>query len=285
MSDWLEVLPAVAVDALESIHQHRALTARQLLRLHAPTSSLRWVQRVTATLAAHDLVASVRVERGRLLFFVTPAGADAVAMLGSRTETRRTVVRPEQAAGPLRRHTQGVNDAGIAFVVAARERGDDCGPWSWRHEIAHPIGQTPGQHRSELLISDALLTYQRHEDGQTSFHYRLVELDRATMPVDDLAAKLVRYGRLFRYALPDAAEPLWRIRYPAFPTVLVVLANGTRRALEGRRGMVLALLAGEDVQDIRIDVCLLEDLMTDGPFAAIVRSAREPSRPVDWLGR
>jgi hypothetical protein len=284
VSDWLDYLPAVAVDVLESIHQHRALTARQLLALHAPTSSLRWLQRVTATLAAHDLIASVRVERGRLLFYVTPAGADAVALLGSRTETRRTVVRPEQAAGPLRRHTQGVNDAGIAFVVAARKRGDDCGPSSWRHEIAHPIGHGPGQHRSELLISDALLTYQWHDDGQTTFHYRLLELDRATMPVDDLAAKLVRYGRLFRYTLPDEAAPLWTTRYPAFPGVLVVLANGTRRALEGRRGMVLALLADEDVQDIRIDVCLLEDLMTDGPFAAIVRSVREPSRAVDWLG-
>ncbi len=287
MSDWLDYLPAIAVDALESIHQHRALTARQLLTLHAPTSSLRWMQRVTATLAAHDLIASVRVDSGRLLFYVTPAGADAVALLGSRTEPRKTVVRPEQVAGPLRRHTQGVNDAGIAFVVAARERGDDCGPWSWRHEIAHPIGQAPGQHRSELLISDALLTYQRRDDGQTTFHYRLIELDRATMPVDDLAAKLVRYARLFRYTLPgdDSAAPLWTTRYPAFPTVLVVLANGTRRALEGRRGMVLALLAEEDVEDIRIDLCLLEDLMTEGPFGAIVRSAREPSRPVDWLGR
>jgi hypothetical protein len=188
-----------------------------------------------------------------------------VALLGSRTETRRTVVRPEQAAGPLRRHTQGVNDTGIA----------------------HPIGHAPGQHRSELLISDALLTYQRHDDGQTTFHYRLIELDRATMAVDDLAAKLVRYARLFRYTLPgdgaDTLAPLRTSRYAAFPTVLVVLANGTRRALEGRRSMLLALLAEEDVEDLRIDVCLLEDLMTDGPFAPVVRSVREPSLPVDWL--
>ncbi len=286
---WPPRLPPVAVDALDSIHQHRALTARQLQALHAPTSSVRWMQRVTASLIGHGLLDSVRVDRGRRLFFVTAAGADAVALLGSRTETRRTVVRPEQAAGPLRRHTQGVNDTGIAFVVAARERGDDCGPWSWRHEIAHPIGHAPGQRRSELLISDALLTYQRHDDGQTSFHYRLIELDRATMPVDDLTAKLVRYARLFRYTLSgdgvDSAEALWTSRYAAFPIVLVVLANGTRRALEARRAMLLALLAEEDVAEIRIDVCLLEDLMTAGPFALIVRGAGDPSRPVDWLGR
>jgi hypothetical protein len=83
----------------------------------------------------------------------------------------------------------------------------------------------------------------------------------------------------------DSTEPLWTTRYPAFPIVLVVLANGTRRALEGRRGMVLALLAEEDVDEVRIDMCLLEDLITDGPFGAIVRSVREPNRPVDWLGR
>jgi hypothetical protein len=291
---WPSGLPPVAVDALDSIHQHRALTARQLQVLHAPSSSLRWMQRVTASLTGHGLVDSVRVDRGRRLFFATAAGADAVALLGSRTEMRRTVIRPEQAAGPLRRHTQGVNDTGIAFVVVARERGDDCGPWSWRHEIAHPIGHAPGQHRSELLISDALLTYQRHDDGQTTFHYRLLELDRATMPVDDLAAKLVRYARLYRYTLPgdgaESAEPLWRSRYPAFPTVLVILANGTRRALEGRRSMLLALLAEEDVQDIRIDVCLLEDLMTGAvrtgrPQRAGARPPRRLARPMRRGGR
>lgn len=277
-------LAPVAVDVLESIHQHRALTTRQLQALHAPNSSIRWMQMITAALAEQRLIGGVSLDRGRRLFFVTAAGADAVALLGSRTETRRTVLRAEQAAGALRNHTHGVNDVGIAFVTAARGRGDDCGPWSWRHEIANPIGRAPGQHRDELLISDALLTYQRHEDEQTTFHYRLIELDRATMPVDDLAAKLSRYGRLFRYTLPDAGEPLWTTRYPAFPTVLVVLANGTRRALEGRRAMVLALLEEEDVQDIRIDVCLLEDLMTDGPFASVVRSARDPNGPVNWLG-
>ncbi len=71
-------LPPVAVDALVSVHQHRALTARQLQALRAPTSTLRWTQKITARLAAHGLLDSVRVDRGRQLFFVTAAGADAV---------------------------------------------------------------------------------------------------------------------------------------------------------------------------------------------------------------
>ncbi len=78
---------------------------------------------------------------------------------------------------------------------AARARGDECGPLAWRHEIAHPIGPAPGRRTPEQLIADALLTYQRNQpDGTTSFHYRFIELDRATMPVDDLAAKLARYA-------------------------------------------------------------------------------------------
>jgi hypothetical protein len=67
----------------------------------------------------------------------------------------------------------------------------------------------------------------------------------------------------------DSAEPLWWSRYPAFPTVLVVLsptAPGARS--KGRRSMLLALLADEDVADFRIDVCLLEDLMADGSVRA-----------------
>jgi hypothetical protein len=45
--------------------------------------------------------------------------------------------------------------------------------------------------------------------------------------------------------------PLWTTRYAAFPSVLVVLANGTRRTLERRRSVLLALLAEEDVDEIR----------------------------------
>jgi Replication-relaxation len=285
-------LPPVAVDALLSVHQHRALTARQLQALHAPSNSLRWMQMALARLVAHGLLDSVRVDRGRQLFFVTAAGADAVALVGSRAETRRMVMRPEQAAGPLRRHTHGVNDTGIAFVAAARERGDACGPWAWRHEIAHPIGHLPGQQRSEQLVSDALLTYEHHADEQLSFHYRLIELDRATMSVDDLAAKLSRYVRLHRHTVAPGEEddpvPAWTYRYSVFPRVLVVLANGTSPVLARRRGTLLALCREDqdlrEGREVRIDVCLLEELRVLGPFAPIFRTVEDPDTSVTWLG-
>jgi Replication-relaxation len=291
----MSVLPRLgptAVEMLESVHQHRLLSTRQLHELHSPTATRRWTQLIAADLQRHGLVAAARLPRGMKLLYVTPAGADAVETIGSRTETRRKVVGAEQASGPLQQHTLAVNDVGLCFVQAARERGDDCGPWAWRHEIAHTIGHQPGQRQAEHVIADALLTYQRTTPEQTSFHYRLIELDRATMPVDDLATKLGRYARLYRYTLraeglADPA-PLWRERYSVFPTVLVVLANGTRRRLERRRDVVLALCGQDqelqDVPEVRIDVCLLGDLQNEGPFAPIIHSAAEPDRSVDWLG-
>jgi hypothetical protein len=286
-------LPPAAVDMLESIHQHRLLDTHQLHVLHTPHASMRWTQRLTAALARRGLINHVPAAKKRRLHFATAAGADAVETLGSRVETRRTVVRPEQAAGPLRRHTLAVNDVGISFVQAARDNGDECGPWAWRHEIAHPIGGVPGHYQHEQLIADALLTYQRTRGARTSFHYRLIELDRATMPVDDLAAKITRYVRLYHYAVPSAGgleDPVqvWTHRYSVFPTVLVVLANGTARALERRRETLLALCGEEqDLQHgrtIRVDVCLMEELQVRGPFAPIFRTVEHPGASVTWLG-
>jgi hypothetical protein len=47
---------------------------------------------------------------------------------------------------------------------------------------------------------------------------RFLEIDRATLSVDRLAAELVRYAELYRLAGGDG-EPLWRLRYPVFPPV------------------------------------------------------------------
>jgi hypothetical protein len=290
MTDDPSRLLPIAIDLLESIHQHRLLTTRQLQALHAPDASLRWTQRIAAALARRGLIDAVTVAEGRRLHYVTAAGADAVAMLGTRAETRRTVIRAEQAAGPLRHHTLAVNDVGVCFVRAARDHDDQCGPWAWRHEIAHPIGSPPGQRHTEHVIADALLTYQRTTAEQTSFHYRLIELDRATMAADDLATKLTRYARLYNYILPGDADevPLWTRRYPVFPTVLVVLTGAERAALQRRRRDVLALCGLDqelqDTPEVRIDVCLLQDLKDAGPYAPIFHNPGAPDRPTDWLG-
>lgn len=106
---------------------------------------------------------------------------------------------------------------------AARERDDECGPLAWRHEVVHSLGRRPGQRRPELLIADAVLTYQENGPGEeVSFHYRFVELDRATMGVERLAVQLARYGRLFHLTVPAAdpleePEPAWAGSIPSSP--------------------------------------------------------------------
>ncbi len=200
----------------------------------------------------------------------------------------------ELGAGPLQAHTIAVNDTGLAFVRAARERGDECGPFDWLHEVAHSLGPPPGRRTPEQLIADAVLTYQLAEgDGSTSIVYRFIELDRATRSAVNLAHRLGRYARLYRRTVPGegaAGESvaLWSRLYPVFPTVLVVLAGRSRDRLEDRRRTVLALCRQDpdlaETPEVEVSVCLLDDLAERGPFAPICRTLAAPGKPVNWLG-
>lgn len=283
-----------AVAILESLYQHRLLSTSQIHALHTPHAGVRFAQRTLVRLRATQLATSVRLPGGLGIWFLTERGVEAVESNPNRVETRRKPIPHAHAVGPLQAHTLEVNDVGIAFVGAARDRDDECGPLAWRHEIAHPLGPPPGRRRSEQLIADAVLTYQgRGNDGPTRFHYRFVELDRGNRAADDLASRLARYGKLYRHAAPTepggATVPLWSHRYPVFPTVLVALSGRDRNALERRRRLVLALCRQErdlaENPEVDVSICLLKDLVTDGPFATIFRSVVDPDRPCDWLAQ
>lgn len=290
-------LGAAAVTILESLYQHRLLSTLQLHELHTPAASRQWTRKLLAQLRDTGLAAVTRAPGGLGLWYLTERGADAVETITSRAEPRRKVIAPEQAAGPLQAHTLGVNDVGLAFVRAARERGDECGPFAWRHEIAHRLSERRGRHAPEQLIADAVLTYQRvGEDGEPlAFYYRFIEFDRATVPVELLSIKLARYARLYDYAPfnPDRPaidpEPGWQRSYPIFPGVLVVLdGSPARDALERRRASVLTLARSDrllrETPEVELAICLLSDLVEHGPFAAICRTLADPHTPTDWLG-
>lgn len=297
MTGGEQALPRIgptAVSILESLNQHRLLLTRQVHALHTPHTSRRWTQYQLAHLRRAGLATGTNVAGRRLLWHLTERGAEAVAAIPSRAEMRCKAIEPEQAAGALHEHTIAVNDVGVAFVRAARDRGDECGPFNWFHEIAHPLGPPPGRRVSEQLIADAVFTYQLAEpDGRTSIAYRFIELDRATRANADLAHRIARYVRLYRRTVPvdgssGEAPPLWSRLYPVFPTVLIVLAGRARDRLEDRRRTVLALCAQDpeltETPQVEVSICLLADLVERGPFAPVFRQLADPGRPVDWLG-
>jgi hypothetical protein len=187
------------------------------------------------------------------------------------------------AGGALRDHTWAVNEAAICFLRASRERGDDFGPLSWRHEVAHPLGAG----RRRVLIADAVLTYLRADGDEVVVEQRFLELDRATLSVERLVAELARYAELRRAAGSDG-EPGWRKMYPSFPPVLGVLAGAPRATLLRRRDVVLALLSGSAEiaasEGPATRICLLEDLKAEGPYAGVFEDPRLPGEAVDWLG-
>jgi hypothetical protein len=277
---------------LAGLYQHRLLTTTQLHALYTPQSRPRWTRRVLEALKARGLVDRVQGPGTLSLWFVTDAGADAVETAGPRAEQRRRVTTPAQAEGLLRAHTIAVNDVGIAFTNAAHERADECGPDSWRHEIAHPISAGSARKPPQLVVADALLTYLQTTHGALVLHQRFIELDRGTeRPAEQLAAKITRYTRL-RYYTPASAvapaEPLWRRYYRSWPHLLIVLAHQSPQRIQPRIARTLALYESDPGKDHRIAIPVsfvsLADLTTRGPFAPIFITADQPDLKVNWLG-
>jgi hypothetical protein len=101
-------------------------------------------------------------------------------------------------------HGLTVTETALAFLHNARKRGELCRPLDWIPEVHHPIGN------GEAVIPDALLYYHRNRDhnGGDSGGVMLrafVEVDRATMGPERLAAKLTAYTRLHHH-VPHPAQ-------------------------------------------------------------------------------
>lgn len=280
-------LPVATVEILASLAQHRVLSTPQIREIHFPERSLRWVRSILARIAHAELAAFVpnisAAGEPRRLWRVTERGA-RVALQAGLLESMPRLLDSKAASGPLRRHTLALNEAAICFLRAARQRGDECGPLAWRHEVAHRLGYG---RRASSLFADAVLTYVRLTDSEVVLEQRFLELDRATLSVDRLAAELGHYGRLLRAEGQRKGEPLWRSQYPSFPPVICVLAGASRAALRRRRDTVVAILS-EDPDftgspDLSVRVCLAEDLAEHGPFAPIFTDVRDPEKAIDWL--
>ena len=280
-------LPEATAEVLASLGEHRILSTAQVRSIHFPDCGVRRAQQVLVYLERAGLVAYVEARRApRRLWFLTERGAD-YALDAGEVERRPKVLEPGQAAGPLQAHTLAVNEVGISFLRAARERGDEFGPLSWRHEVAHPLNRGCGRARRSL-IADAVLNYLRSDERHITYEQRFVEVDRATLSVERLVAELARYGQLSR-ARDKGGKSLWGSHYPSFPPVICALAGASRKALIRRRDIATLLLEGHPELDrayaVRIYFCFLDDLTEHGPFAPIFRAVGEPDRAVDWLGQ
>lgn len=278
--------PEGTAEVIASLGEHRTLSTAQVRAIHFPDRGVRRAQQVLAYLERAGLVAYAEARRApRRLWFLTERGADYVLDAGE-VERRPKVLAPEQAAGPLCAHTLAVNEVGISFLRAARERGDDFGPLSWRHEVAHPLNRGRGRARRSL-IADAVLNYVRTDERHIVYEQRFIEVDRATLSVERLVAELARYGQLSS-ARGKSSEPIWRSHYPSFPPVICVLAGASRKALVRRRDIAIALLEGHPefvrAYGVTISFCLLDDLTSRGPFAPVFDVVGESEQAADWLG-
>ncbi|MBS1892629.1 MAG: replication-relaxation family protein [Actinobacteria bacterium] len=281
-------LPEATPEILASLASHRALSAAQVGEIHMPEAGARRVRSALGRIATAGLADHTRAPGPvRSLWFATEEGIAAAVTAGALPRPLPTLTA-RQVRGRLRSHTFAVNEAAIAFLRSARERGEDFGPLAWRPEVAHPLRPGTRGRRARAVIADALLTYLRLTEQEVLLEQRFLELDRATLPVDAMAAELARYAELFR-ATGKGGTPVWRSRYPVFPGVICVLAGASREALGRRRDTALALLRAEPwltlTPEVGIRMCLLEDLVERGPFAPIFHGLREPGREVDWLGR
>jgi len=280
-------MPEATVEIISSLGEHRILSTAQVRAIHYPDRSPRRTQQALSYLERAGLIAPVDTCRTpRRVWFLTDAGADAVITAGE-TRERPKVLTPKQAAGPLTAHTLGVNEVGVSFLQAARERGDEFLPLSWRHEVAHPLNRGRGRARRSL-IADAVFTYVRPEDRQIAIYQRFVEVDRATLSAERLVAELARYGQLYRAREKQGGEPLWSYYYQSFPAVICALTGGSREALGRRLDVALWLLgkhpALDRAYDVSIYFCFLDDLKDRGPFAPIFYAVGEPQKAVNWIG-
>ncbi|MGC2997230.1 replication-relaxation family protein [Streptomyces sp. G35A] len=296
--------------ALAVLAQYRMATTEQMHLILSPDVRIEQTRRRLMKLRGEGLIDRITLpQAGRTrVWHPTQYGA---LIAGEWSELRgrrpprgavdRTAVRLKVG------HGLTVTETALAFLQDARRRGDVCRPLDWIPEVHHPLGG------GEAVIPDALLYYQcRSADGTTSTDgggdgddvrggvmlRAFVEVDRATMGSERLAAKLGSYARLHSYAPVPAvrqrqqpfSEPIqegWRQRYPLFPRLLFVLDGTGPAGVETRISALRAATRGHELaaflREIPVLATPMTDLLQHGPAAPVWRPVQEPDHRVDWM--
>ncbi|MFI8537500.1 replication-relaxation family protein [Streptomyces aquilus] len=281
--------------ALAVLAQHRIATTEQMHLMTAPGVRIEQTRRRLLKLREEGLVDRVTLpQAGRTrAWFVTQYGAEVAGGFAELRGWRPSRLGADRTAVRLRAgHVLTVTETALAFVQDARRRGDVCRPLDWIPEVYHPLGS------GEAVIPDALLYYRRTGAGEQDWSMlrAFVEVDRATMGPERLAAKLRAYERLYRYvpmpvgrprggAIQEAQEE-WRRRYPLFPRLLFVLDGTGSAGVENRLSALRAAarLAGADfIRQVPILAAPLADLLRDGPSAPVWRPTTATELFVSWV--
>ncbi|MCX5055117.1 replication-relaxation family protein [Streptomyces sp. NBC_00474] len=281
--------------ALAVLAQYRMATTEQMHLVIAPGVRIEQTRRRLAKLRDEGLVDRITLPRaGRTrAWFATQYGAEVAAEWPELRDWRPSRLLADRTAARLRAgHSLVVTETGLSFLQDARRRGEVCRPLDWIPEVYHPLGG------SEAVIPDAVLFYRSGREGDDwSMLRAFVEVDRATMGPERLAAKITAYARLYAYVPVTVGRPRpgfnqeparedWRRRYPIFPRLLFVL-DGTGPAGVDNRIRALRAAARDLVQpgfvhQVPILAAPLTDLLRNGPSAPVWRPVQDPDQRVSW---
>ncbi|MFF2999467.1 replication-relaxation family protein [Streptomyces sp. NPDC057950] len=280
--------------ALAVLAQYRMATTEQVHLVVSPGVRIEQTRRRLAKLRAEGLVDRITLaQAGRTrVWFSTVHGARIVFEWPELRGRRPSRLVGDRSAVRLRTgHALTVTETALAFLQDARHRGDLFRPLDWIPEVQHPLGS------GEAVIPDALMYYRSQGDagGHGSMMRAFLEIDRATMGPERLAAKIPAYARLHTYspAQPgrrrigqEPPQEEWRKRYPVFPRLLFVLANTGPAGIETRIDALQAAAAldgGNFLHKVPVLAAPLADLLRDGPTAPIWRPLTDPSQRVSWI--
>jgi hypothetical protein len=142
--------------------------------------------------------------------------------------------------------------------------------------------------------------YYRSSDDGGSMLRAFVEVDRATMGPERLAAKLGAYARLHAYVPTPVARPRstlaqqpleedWKRRYVVFPRLLFVLdgtgPTGITTRIRALRAAATALSVSSFLRTVPVLAASMTDLLQHGPSASVWHPIPGPDQDhkVGWM--